>query len=176
MCRLDHCDIIALRSVFGVPTGVPHSEVELQTQFKSFTAAHLGSNTNLRTDWTLGGTCIKSSRSIYAPHLVQSVRLHLSKYSGGDNAHWISKNKMAATAVQWELCNTKFRENIANLWVSCYYGNNDQDARVLFIRHPREQGKWLRQNPRYALVFNASFALLLRVLDEQHPHSPVIIP
>ena len=174
--RLDHCDIIALCSVFGVPTGVPHSEVELQTEFKSFTAAHLGSNTNLRTDWTLGGTCIKSSRSIYAPHLVQSVRLHLSKYSGVDNAHWISKNKMAATAVQWELCSTKFRENIANLWVSCYNGLNDQAARVLFIRHPREQGEWLRQNPCYAPVFNVSFALLRRVLDKQHPHSPVIIP
>ena len=27
-------------------------------------------------------TCIKSSMSVYAPHLVQSVRLHLSKYRG----------------------------------------------------------------------------------------------
>ena len=26
--RLDHCDVIASRSGFGVPTGVPHSEVE----------------------------------------------------------------------------------------------------------------------------------------------------
>ena len=34
------------------------------------------------TDWTLGGTCIKSSRSVYAPHLVQSVRLYLFKHSG----------------------------------------------------------------------------------------------
>ena len=48
--RLDHCDVIASRSRFGVPTGVPHSEVELQTEFKSFTAAHLGSNTNQHTD------------------------------------------------------------------------------------------------------------------------------
>ena len=45
-CRLDHCDVIASRSGFGVLTGVPHSEVELQTEFKSFTAVHLGSNTN----------------------------------------------------------------------------------------------------------------------------------
>ena len=97
--RLDHCDVIASRSAFSVATGVPHNEVELQTEFKSFTAAHLGSNTNQHTDWTLGGTCIKSSRSDYAPHLVQSVRLHLFKYRGGDNAHWFSKNKMAATAV-----------------------------------------------------------------------------
>ena len=45
-CRLNHCDVIALCSGFGVPTDVPHSEVELQTDFKSFTAAHFASNTN----------------------------------------------------------------------------------------------------------------------------------
>ena len=142
----------------------------------SYTAAHLGSNTNQHTDWTLGGTCIKSSRSVYAPHLVQSMRLHLFKYRGDDNAHWISKNKMAATVVQWELCGANFRENIANLWVSCYNGNDDRSARVLFVQHPREQGEWLRQNPCYARVLTASFALLPRVLDEQRPRSPVIIP
>ena len=171
--RLDHCDVIASRSGFGVPTGVPHTEVELQTEFKSFTAVHLGSNTNQHTDWTLGGTCIKSRRSVYAPHLVQSVRLLLFKYRGVDNAHWISKNKMAAAAVQWELCGTNFRENIANLWVSFYNGNKDRSAWVLFIQHPREQGEGLHQNAR---VLTASFALLLRVLNEQHPRSPVIIP
>ena len=48
--RLDHCDVIASRSGFVVPTSVPHSKVELQTEFKSFTAAHLGSNTNQHTD------------------------------------------------------------------------------------------------------------------------------
>ena len=37
---------------------------------------------------------------------------------------------MAATAVQWELWGANFRENIANLWVSCYDGNNDRSARV----------------------------------------------
>ena len=168
--------VTASRSAFSVPTGVPHSEVELQTELKSFTTAHLGSNTNQHTDWTLGGTCIKSSRSVYAPHLVQSVWLLLFKYIGGDNAHWISKNKMAVTAVQRELCGTNFRENIANLWVSCYNGNNDRSARVLFVQHPREQGEWLSQNPHYARVLTASFALLPRVLDEQHPRSPVIIP
>ena len=99
--RLDHCDVRASRSRFSVPTGVPHSKVELQTEFKSFTAAHLGSNTNHHTPWTLGGTCIKFSRSVYAHHLVQSVWLHLFKYRGGDNAHWIYKNKMTVTAVQW---------------------------------------------------------------------------
>ena len=56
------------------------------------------------------------------------MRLLSFKYRGGDNAHWISKNKMAATAVQWELCGANFRENIANLWVSCYNGNNDRSA------------------------------------------------
>ena len=139
-----------------------HSEVELQTEFKSCIAAHLGSNTNQQTDWTLGGTCIKSSRSVYAPHLVQSVRLLLFKYKGGDNAHWLSKNKMAATAVQWELCSTNLRENIANLWVSCYNGNNDRSARVLFVQHHREQGEWLRQNPRYARVLRSGFDCIIR--------------
>ena len=42
-----HCDVIALRSGFGVPTGMPHSEVELQIEFKSFTAAHLYSDNKL---------------------------------------------------------------------------------------------------------------------------------
>ena len=46
--RLDHCDVIASCSGFSVPTGAPHSEVELQTE--SFAVAHLGSNTNQHTD------------------------------------------------------------------------------------------------------------------------------
>ena len=74
-----------------------------------------------------------------------------SAAAGGDNAHWISKNKLAATAVQWEICGTNSRENIANLGVACYNGNNDRSTRVLFVQHPREQGESLRQNPRYAL-------------------------
>ena len=80
--RLDHCDVIDSRNRFGGPTGVPHSKVELQTKFKSLTAALLGSNTNQHTHWTLGGTCIKSQGSVYAPHSVQSVRLLLLKYGG----------------------------------------------------------------------------------------------
>ena len=72
---LDHSEVIAWRSGFSVPTGVLHSEVELQTESKSFAAAHLGSNTNQHTNWTLGGTRILSSRSVYAPHLVQSMGL-----------------------------------------------------------------------------------------------------
>ena len=143
--RLYHCDVIASRSGFGVATEVPHSEIELKTEFKS--AAHVGSNTNQHTDWTHGGTCIISSRSIYAPHLVQFVRLHLSKYRGGDNAHWISKSKMAATAVQGELCGANFRENIANILVSCYNGTNDRSARVLFVQHLATLGFWLHHSP-----------------------------
>ena len=152
--RLDRCDVIASRNGFGVSTGVPHSEVEIQTEFKSFITAHLGSNTNQHTDWTLGGTCIKSSGSVYAPHLVQFVRLLLFKYRGGDNAHCISRNNMTATAVQCELCGTKCRENISNLWVSCCNGNDDRSARVLFVQHPREQGECYHQNPHYARAFH----------------------
>ena len=48
--RLDHRVVIASRSGFGVATDVPHSKVEFQTEFKSFTAAHLGSNINEHTD------------------------------------------------------------------------------------------------------------------------------
>ena len=46
--RLGHCAVIAWRYGFGVATDVPHSD-ELQTEFKSFTVAHLGSNTNQHT-------------------------------------------------------------------------------------------------------------------------------
>ena len=45
--------------------------------------------------------------------------------------------------VRWELCGTNFGENIPNLRVSCYNGNNDRSALVLFVQHPREQGEWL---------------------------------
>ena len=61
-----------------------------------------------------------------------------------------------------------------HLWVSCYNGNNDQSVRVLFVQHPREQGEWLRQNPRYArdcIIRPAPTGV-----DEQYPRSLVIIP
>ena len=80
--------------------GVPHREVELQTEFNTFTATHLESNWHQHMDWTVAGTCIKSSRSVYAPQLEQPVRLQSFKYRGGDNAQWISKNNMVTTAVQ----------------------------------------------------------------------------
>ena len=128
-----------------VKFGVPHKEVELQTEIKSFTAANLGSSINQYVHWTFWGTFVRS-RSGYAPHQVQPVRLRLFKYKGGGNAHWISQNKMAAVVVQWEPCGTNFRQNIAKLRVSCYNGNNDRSAQVLFVQHPREKGEWLHQN------------------------------
>ena len=107
--RLDHCDVIALRSGFGVDTGVPHSEVELQTEFKSFTAAHFG----IKHKPTQG---LNTRRHM---HQIQQVSLCplfstiraivFFNYRWGDNAHWISKNKMDATVVQWELCGTNCR-------------------------------------------------------------------
>ena len=165
--RLDHCDVIALCSRFGVPTGVPHSEVEPRTEFKSFTAAHLGSNTNQHTDWTLGGKCIKSCRSVYAPHLVQSMWLHIFSTEGVTMLTGFSRTRWPRWQFSEGSALRNSRENIVNLWVSCYNGNNDRSA--------WEQGEWLRQNPRYALVLTASFALLPWVLDEQQPRSLVII-
>ena len=41
-------------------------------------------------------------------------------------------------------------ENIANFRVSCYDGNNDRAARVLFVQHPREQSEWCSQDKSVA--------------------------
>ena len=136
--RLDHCDVIASRSGFCVTTGVLHSEVELQTEFNSFTATHLGSNTNQHKIRTLGGTCIKSSRSVYDLHSVQSASLHYKfKYRGGDNAHWISKNKMAAAAVQWELC-------VRIPWKYCEFVSFERSRANDYVT---TLGFWLHQSP-----------------------------
>ena len=86
-----------------MPTGVLHSEVELQTELKSITAAHLGSNTNQHTDSTVGGTCIKSSRSVYDTHLV-SLRLHLSTggvtmFTGFPRTRWLRRRFSESYAV-----------------------------------------------------------------------------
>ena len=104
--RLDHCDVIASRSGFGVPSGVPHCEVELQTEFKSFTADHLESNTNQHRDWTLGGTCIEYNMSVYVPHSVQSVRLHylstegVTMLTGFPRTRWPRRRFSESYAVQ----------------------------------------------------------------------------
>ena len=55
-------------------------------------------------------------------------------------------------------------------------GANNRAARVLFVLHPREQGEWCSQTPNVASVLAESFALLSRMLDEQHPSRPVNIP
>ena len=127
--RLDHCDATASRARFGVP------------QFNCFTAPHLGSNTNQHVDWSVGGIYFKPSRSVYAPNIIPSTQLRLSKYRGSDNAQWISMNEMAATPGSTR---TFFSETIENFWVSRYNGNNDRAARALFVKHRWAQGEWLR--------------------------------
>ena len=64
---LDHCDVIASRSGFGVPTGVPHSKVDLQTEFKVIYSSLIGIKHKPTRIEHLGGTCIKSCRLDYAP-------------------------------------------------------------------------------------------------------------
>ena len=133
---------------------------------------HLEWNTNQYMHWKFGGTCIKPSRLVYAPDLIPSVQLQLFKYWGSDNAQWISMNKMAVTPGQRELCGTNFSENMENLWLSCYIGNNDRAAWTLFVKHLWTWGEILRQNPRFARVLTASFAQSPWVLHKQHPCRP----
>ena len=40
------------------------------------------------------------------------------------------------------------------------------------MKHPRAQGEWLRQKPRFSRVLTASFAQSHWVLYKQRPHSP----
>ena len=139
--RLDHCDVIGSCGGFGVPTGVPRSEVELQTEFAAVICSSLfGTNHKPTHGLNTWRHMHQIQQVSLCPSFSTILAIHLFKYIEGDNAHWISRNEMAATAVQWELCGTNFRENIANLWVSCYDGNNDRSA--------RGQGELLRQNPR----------------------------
>ena len=79
------------------------------------------------------------------------------------NAHWISKNNVAAVEVQCELCGTNFRENIANLRVSCYNGGHDRFARPA----SSGAGRMITSKPEVA---RASFAPLPRP-----GHYPLII-
>ena len=71
--RLYHCDIIASRN--EVRWVCPLVCFTAKLNSNSFRAAHLGSNTNQHTDWTVGDACIKSSRLVYGPRLAQSMRL-----------------------------------------------------------------------------------------------------
>ena len=163
--RLDHCDVTASRSGFGVATDVPHSEVELQTEFKSLTAAHSGSNTNQHTDWTLGGTCIISRRSVYAPYLVQSVRLHLYKYRGVTMLTGFPRTRRSPG---------RFRESYA-VRISMQISRMFKFRVITPGLHGYCSSSTLGSRAN-DYVKTASFALLPRVLDEQHHRSPVIIP
>ena len=89
--------------------------------------------------------------SVYAPHLKQSVRLQLFIYRGSDNAHGISMNKMAATAVQWELCG-EFRIIMGIM----------TELLGVVCKAPSGAGRYIR-------VLTASFVLLPQLLDEQTP-------
>ena len=74
---------------------------------------------------TVGGTCIKSKRSIYAPHLVQPVRLHLFKRGGVTMVTVFPRIRWS-----WRRSNESYAARIyVNLRVSCYNGNNDRSAR-----------------------------------------------
>ena len=98
---------------------------------------------------------IKPSRSVYVPNLIPSVQLQFFKYGGVTMLNTFLGTRWQWRHIQRELCGMNFRENIANLRASCYNGNNDQSAQVLFVQHPWEQGKWLCQNPHYTRVLTA---------------------
>ena len=95
--KLDYCDVIASRSVAGSVCPLVCHTAKLNSKLSYLQ--------QLIWDQTQTNTRIEhlkthaSNPAVYAPNIVQSVRLHLFKYRGCDNAHWISKNKMAATAV-----------------------------------------------------------------------------
>ena len=61
--------------------------------------------------------------------------------------------------------------------VSCYNGNNDRSGRVLFVQHPREQGEWVRPNPRYArfdCIIRSAPSGTGRTAPSQPGHYPLI--
>ena len=153
-CRLYHRDVIASRS----EVQCVHWCGAQRSSTSNWVKVIYSSSFGIRRKPTYGLNSWRHMHQILqnslCPRLVQSMRLHLVKYRGGDNTHWIPKNKMTVTAVHWELCGTNFR----------------------VISLPREQGEWLRQNPSVARILTALFALLPLVLDKQHPRRPVIIP
>ena len=144
---LDHCDVIASRS-----------EVRRATE-RSWTPNWVwvihSSSFGIKHKPTRGLNSWGHIRQIQQVSWCHSISTNVL---GGTMLTGFPENKMAVAVVQWEICGTIIRENIANLRVSSY------------------NGEWLRQKPSYAWVLTASFALLPRVLDEQHPRSPVIIP
>ena len=68
-----------------------------------------------------------------------SAWLQLFEYGWGDNVQWISMIKIAAMLVQQELRNMDLGENMENLWVLCYNGNNDLAVSVSFVKHLQAQ-------------------------------------
>ena len=115
--RLDHCDVIASRSGFGVPTGVPHNQVELQTEFKSFTAAHMGSNTNQHTDWTLGGICIKSSRSAYPCNCFKLSTEGVTMLTGFPKTRWPRRRFSESYGVRTSVKISRICELRVIMWI-----------------------------------------------------------
>ena len=129
---------------------MPCSEVELQTEFKSLQ----------QTIWdqTQTNTWIEQLGIHVSNPAGQFMRLRAIAViwiRGDDNAHWISKNTMPATAAESYVAQISMKT-----------------SRICeFI----QQGEWCRQNSRYAWVLTARFALLPWALEKQHPRSPVII-
>ena len=85
---------------------------------RSWTPCHLQQliweQTNTRIERL--GAHASNSAGRFMPLVYYNMWDCIFKYRRGENAHWMSKNKMAAMAVQWGLCVTNFRENMANLF------------------------------------------------------------
>ena len=154
-CRLDHCDVIASLNGFGVPTGVPHSEVELQTEFKSFTAAHLGSNTNQHTGWTLGSTCTKSSRSVYVPHLYDCFYLTtegMTMLTGFPRTRWPRRRSSESYAV-WisvkilRICEFRVIMGIMTSLLGCCLSSTLGSRANDYVKTLATLGFWLHHSP-----------------------------
>ena len=122
VCRSNHCDVIS-----------PCSELRCAAhQIWTSNCAQVIHNSSfwIKHKPTHG---LNSWRHI---HQIQHVSLFLSFctiraiafiwiQSGWQCSLYFSKHKIAAVAVQWELCGTNVRENIANLRVSFCNGNKD---------------------------------------------------
>ena len=123
----------------------------------------MGSNTSQHRDWTVGDTCIKSSRSVYAPHLVKPVQWQLFKlgeitmFTGFPRAWW----------PRWRLSEFNAARISVKISLFCEFGVTIGMITGLLgcclssTLWSRVNDEWLCQNPHYAWVLNAPFALLL---------------
>ena len=159
--RLHHCDVIASLA--------PRAQQSWHSKPNVIHGNSLGLNTScvLHMDWKHD---IKPAGQLMSFIWYHPCDCSYSSMEGVKMLNRFPATRWPRRHVQWEQCGTNFGGKIANLRVSCYNGNNDRYARVLFVQHPREQGEWLCQKPR------VSFTLLPQVLDEQHPCRPVVIP